>query len=190
MAKVSCELVVPDAGPLITLAYSDRLELLLALGIEVVVVDMVKAELTRHQTPTSQMILEFINENDIRIVETEIGVEAATQGQSFKKRHAGERAIQEFLFDFYEESERNRELTGNAKYALLLFEEHKIGGTSFVLPENVYIISTSAFLRKLEEMHVITSASEIREAAVAAGRDFSERDIESPPKANSTIKPF
>ncbi len=36
-----CELVVPDAGPRITLAYADRLDLLLTLRVTVVVVDRV-----------------------------------------------------------------------------------------------------------------------------------------------------
>lgn len=186
MRKTACELVVPDAGPLITLAYADRLDLLLAMGVEVVVVDMVKLELTRHLTPTSEKILAFLENNSIRVIETEIGKEAVAQGSAFKKRHAGERAIQDFLFEFYDESEQQEQ----PRYALLLFEDRKIAGTSFVLPENVYVISTMALLRKLEEMRIIPSALEIRDAAVKAGRDYSQLDVSDPPKANSVIKPF
>lgn len=186
MHKTACELVVPGAGPLITLAYADRLDLLLALEVEVVAVDMVKLELTRHLTPTSEKILAFFEDNDIRIIETEIGKEAVAQGSAFKKRHAGERAIQDFLFEFYDESEQQEQ----PRYALLLFEEHKIASTSFVLPENVYVISTMALLRKLEEMLIIPSAIKIRDAAVKAGRNFSQLNVCDPPKENSAIKPF
>jgi predicted nucleic acid-binding protein len=55
-----CELIIPDAGPLITLAYAGRFDLLLATQAKVVVIDMVKIELTRHLTQTSQMIIDFI----------------------------------------------------------------------------------------------------------------------------------
>jgi len=182
----ACELVVPDAGLLITLAYADRLDLLLALGIKVVVVDMVTVELTRHLTPTSEKILAFLAGSNIRVIETEIGKEAVTQGSAFKKRYAGERAIQDFLFQFSDEAEQQ----GQPRYALLLFEDHKIAGTSFVLPDNVYVISTMAFLRKLEEMRVIASAIDVRDAAVKAGREFSQLDVSHPPKSNPAIKPL
>jgi hypothetical protein len=46
----------PDAGPLITLAYSDALDLLFVPGWQLVLVDMIYAEVTRSQTPTSEKI--------------------------------------------------------------------------------------------------------------------------------------
>ena len=100
MHKTACELVVPDAGPLITLAYADRLDLLLALELEVVAIDMVKLELTRHLTPTSEKILAFFEDNDIRIIETAIGKEAVAQGSAFKKRHAGNERSKTFCSSF------------------------------------------------------------------------------------------
>ena len=48
--------VLPDAGPLITLAYADSLDLLLKPGWPVEIVDMVLKEVTRNKTPTSQRI--------------------------------------------------------------------------------------------------------------------------------------
>ena len=186
MRESVCELLVPDAGPLITLAYADRLDLLLGLGVEVVVVDMAKVELTRHLTPTSEKILAFLAGNNVRVIETEIGKEAMAQGSAFKKRYARQRAIQDVLFEFSDESEQQ----GKPRYALLLFEEHKIAGTSFVLPDNVYVISTMAFLRKLEEMRIIESAMDVRDAAVKAGREFSQLDVSHPPRGNPAITPL
>jgi hypothetical protein len=43
--------LIPDAGPWITLAYADALDLLLKPGWPVAMVDMVLEELTRSQTP-------------------------------------------------------------------------------------------------------------------------------------------
>jgi hypothetical protein len=45
--------LLPDAGPLITLAYADALDVLLNPGWTVILVDMILHELTRNQTPTS-----------------------------------------------------------------------------------------------------------------------------------------
>lgn len=181
-----CELIIPDAGPLITLAYAKRLDLLMALNLKVVVVDMVKHELTRRHTETSEEIINFFASNNIEIAETEIGIEAEAKGDDFKKSHAGERAIQEFLFNFSDEVKQSRE----EKYALLLFEEHKIAGTNFILPDNVYVLSTRAFLDRLEKRHIIKSAEEVTRDAAVAGRDFSQKSVDQPPVARKTVKPF
>jgi len=45
--------LLPDAGPLITLAYADALDVLFKPGWTVMLVDMVLHEVTRSQTPTS-----------------------------------------------------------------------------------------------------------------------------------------
>jgi hypothetical protein len=70
------------------------------------------------------------------------------------------------LFDFYDE---NYGVQSEEKYALLLFEDHKVSGTGFVLPVNVYLISTRAFLTRLEALKRIPCAQEILNAAITAG---------------------
>ena len=64
--------VIPDAGPCITLAHADALELLAAPGWPVWMVDMVLAELTRSETPTSARIAEWIRSRDIPLVPSEV----------------------------------------------------------------------------------------------------------------------
>jgi len=56
-------ILAPDAGPLITLAYADRLDLLQRPGWPVDAVDMVLHEVTRNQTPTSEVIAAFVKEH-------------------------------------------------------------------------------------------------------------------------------
>jgi predicted nucleic acid-binding protein len=187
MTEKLCELVVPDSGPLITLAYAGRLDLLLAIHIKIVIIDMVKLELTRNKTETSELILDFISKNNIEIKTTEIGSKALKEGDAFKKAHAGERALQDFLFEFYDE---NLEAADGQKVALLLFEDHKIAGTAFVLPDNVYTISTKAFLNRLETLKVIDSAQEVVNAAFLAGRNFSQREVDVPPPSHPGMRPF
>lgn len=187
MSNKRCELVVPDAGPLITLAYAGRLDLLLAIHIKLVIIDMVQLELTRNITETSELILNFISKNNIEIKATEIGLKAIKEGDAFKKAHAGERAIQDFLFDFYDE---NIKAEGKQKIALLLFDDHKIAGTAFVLHDNVYTISTKSFLNRLEDLKIIESAQEVVNAAFLAGRNFSQREVDAPPSSYPSMRPF
>ena len=51
--------LLPDAGPLITLAYADALDLLFKPGWPIVLVDMVLHEVTRNQTPTSEKLAQW-----------------------------------------------------------------------------------------------------------------------------------
>ena len=54
MPEASDIALLPDAGPLITLAYADALDVLLLPGWQVRVVDMVRHEVTRNQTPPAR----------------------------------------------------------------------------------------------------------------------------------------
>ena len=58
-------LLVPDAGPLITLAYADALDLLFKPGWSVALVDMVLEEITRNETPTSRRLSQWADASGI-----------------------------------------------------------------------------------------------------------------------------
>ena len=64
--------LLPDAGPLITLAYADALDVLLKPGWSVRLVDMVLHEVTRHQTPTSQKLAQWVKTHQLPILATKI----------------------------------------------------------------------------------------------------------------------
>lgn len=83
-------------------------------------------------------------------------------------KHEGERAIQDFLFEFHDKS-------AGVKNALLLFEDNKLAGTAFVLPDNVYLLSTKALLLELQRRGLILSAEGIMDEALAKGRAPSVR---------------
>jgi len=51
--------LLPDAGPLITLAYADALDLMFKPAWPVVLVDMVLHEVTRNLTPTSEKLAQW-----------------------------------------------------------------------------------------------------------------------------------
>lgn len=153
--------VIPDAGPWITLAYADALELLAVPGWPVWMVDMVLEELTRSETLTSARIGEWIRSQDIRVVPTEVCRQAAGRRQ----RHLGEMAIQETM--------QTLALSDPPRRGIFLFEDHKIARASFFLPPGCIKVSTRAWLTFLERQRLIPSARAIERQAILAGRQFS-----------------
>ncbi|MBH1976309.1 MAG: hypothetical protein I8H95_08275 [Rhodocyclales bacterium] len=161
--------LLPDAGPLITLAYADALDLLSKPGWPIMLVDMVLHEVTRNQTPTSQKLARWVEGNKVEIRTTRtfqhyqqtLAAGAATA----RKSNLGELAIQETMNDFA--------LDQPQKTGIFLFEDHKIARASFFVPDNCRKISTRAFLIFLEQKGWLESATEIERQAIQAGRNFS-----------------
>lgn len=166
-------ILVPDAGPLITLAYADRLDCLLQPGWPVRIVDMVRHEVTRNRTPTSQAIADFIAAKALPVIATEVWRRYRQQLEQIlpddsppRKTGLGELAIQEYMLRLgLDEPELS---------AVFLFEDHKIARASFHLPEGVRRVSTRAFLIFLEEQGWIDSAAAIEQSAIRNGRRFSQ----------------
>lgn len=162
--------LLPDAGPLITLAYADALDILFKPGWTVQIADMVLHEITRNQTPTSKQLSTWIKKKKITIVPTRVFEryqrEKAELSIEPKKNSLGELAIQEVMSNFA--------LTNPVKTGVFLFEDHKIARASFMLPDNCRKVSTRAFLLFLEEKDWLESAAEIERKAILAGRAFSQ----------------
>lgn len=173
MANNATVTLLPDAGPLITLAYADALDLLLTPGWSISLVDMVLQEVTRNETPTSARIAAWAHENNILVLETGIyrRYVQADPVSAARKANLGELAIQEAMSGFGLVAEQ----TG-----VFLFEDHKIARASFLLPDNCRKVSTRAFLLFLEQQGLIESAAEVERRAILAGRQFSQ--IRFPPE--------
>ena len=163
-------LLLPDAGPLITFAYADALDVLLRPGWSVQIVDMVLHELTRNKTPTSQAIAAWVKTNKLYVVPTKTHQHfrrtQATSATALRKSNLGELAIQEAMNDFA--------LLDPPPTGVFLFEDHKIARTSFLLPENCRKVSTRAFLIFLEQKGWLESAAAIERKAALNGRNFSQ----------------
>ena len=170
MSSSSDIVLLPDAGPLITLAYADALDLLFRPGWSVALVDMVLHEVTRNQTPTSDNLAEWAKTNKLLILTTktrEHYQQAAAVGTvAPRKSNLGELAIQEAMNSFA--------LEQPPKTGVFLFEDHKIARASFLVPGNCRKVSTRAFLLFLEQKGWLVSATEIERKAILAGRDFSK----------------
>jgi hypothetical protein len=162
--------LLPDAGPLITLAYADALDLLFKPGWPIVLVDMVLHEVTRNQTPTSEKLAQWAAAGQVSVRTTRTFQHhqqtLAANPAAARTAHLGELAIQETMNDFALDQPRQ---TG-----VFLFEDHKIARASFLLPDNCRKISTRAYLLFLEQQGWLESAAEIERRAIQAGRSFSK----------------
>lgn len=163
-------LLLPDAGPLITLAYANALDVLFKPGWSVHIVDMVLHEVTRNRTPTSQTIAAWVKANKLHIVPTKTHRHyrraQATSTTAPRKSNLGELAVQEAMNDFA--------LLDPPPTGVFLFEDHKIARTSFLLPDNCRKVSTRAFLLFLEQKGWLESAAEVERNAIQNGRNFSQ----------------
>ncbi len=162
-------ILLADAGPLITLAYANALDVLLLPGWSVQMVDMVLYEVTRHATPTSQKIAQWVAQQPLVVRETRVFqryTQALATGALPRKANLGELAVQEVMTDFA--------LISEPPTGIFLFEDHKIARASFLLPEHCHKISTRAFLQFLEQKGLVESAAEIERRAIQAGRTFSQ----------------
>jgi len=161
--------LLPDAGPLITLAYADALDLLFKPGWSVALVDMVLHEVTRNQTPTSEKLAQWAQVHRLPVIPTKIHDQYSQAQLSNlvppRKSNLGELAIQEAMNNFA--------YSVPLKTGVFLFEDHRIARASFVLPDNCRKVSTRAFLVFLEQKGCLTSATDIERRAIQAGRAFS-----------------
>ena len=160
--------LLPDAGPLITLACADALNVLFKPGWTVMLVDMVLHEVTRNQTPTSDKLAAWAAEKHLPILPTKTFThfKQASITNTPRKNNLGELAVQETMNDFA--------LMAPPKIGVFLLEDHKIARTSFLVPETCKKISTRAFLTFIEQKGWITSAAEIERRAIQAERAFSK----------------
>jgi hypothetical protein len=173
-------LLIPDAGPLISLAKGGALDLLLRLDLPIVIADQVVHEATRrHDLDDARVIRAFIeNAGDrVTVFETQVGTMAEAKraaGDTGSQRGLGEAAIAEML-------NRLDEVTGDADApVLLLFEDDDVRRSSFIVPENVHVVSTWALLKGMERRGLIRSADAVWNSIVSAGRRPGKADIDKP----------
>ena len=161
--------LLPDAGPLITLAYANSLDLLFKPGWAVQMVDMVLHEVTRNLTPTSQLIAQWARHHQLPVLPTrtfEHHARALAGAPLTRRANLGELATQEAMSSFA--------LATPPIQGVFLFEDHKIARASFLLPDGCQKVSTRAYLLFLEQTGFIPSATEVQAQAVRAGRAFSQ----------------
>lgn len=162
-------LLLADAGPLITLAYAQALDVLFKPGWKVQMVDMVLHEVTRNPGPTRQTIATWVETHQLEVLTSRTFLhyqQQLAEGTNLpRKNKLGEFAIQETMHTLA--------LASPETVGIFLFEDHKIARVTFLLPDNCRKVSTRAFLLFLEHHDWIPSAAEIERRAIQNGRQFS-----------------
>jgi hypothetical protein len=171
-ANASSVVLLADAGPLITLAYADALDLLFKPQWQVRVVDMVLEEVTRNATPNGQSIGRWVAQHSVPIMPTKTYThykESQRLASVSRRANLGELAVQEAM---HQMALNEPDHTG-----VFLFEDHKVARATFLVPENSRKVTTRAFLQFLQEMGWIDSAAEVERAAIRQGRNFSQKRL-------------
>lgn len=171
-------IIVPDSGPLLTLAAANSLELLTRPGIQVLVPDGVYFETVRYpHMPGADDIVQWAKQAGdlVRIVPTETNAEAqqylANNPDKKRRRGLGEQCALEVVND--------QSLAHPGTKSMLIYEDSDVTGLRLVRPNDVDTISTSDFLHLLEEARLIQSADHILDTAVASGRPAHVRTLSS-----------
>ncbi len=198
------KIVLPDTGPLITLAHANAIEVLLAFDAEqvrLVITDMVEFEATRHRRTheDAQRIANFVEKHAGRIVieKTAFGQMAISAARLYE-RYAESQQLREF----YSASNmlapaplapNSGELSINGYVTELIGQppgppcliiaedDFFLRSTPGALPGNAHIISTATLLAKLEELNPKLKARDILDAAKHyKGRDPNRAEVDSP----------
>jgi hypothetical protein len=174
----SIRIVLPDTGPLISLALGDALGLLLKVSadVRIVLTDVVHHEAThRHNDlPDAKAILEFLSRNNerIEIIPTTIGSMALADikrqldagVEASLSKDLGELSITNFVMSL--------RTVNPGEPMLVIIEDDWFAENSYAVPGNVHLLSTSAWLDGLERLKVIDSAASIRLRIQAARPHF------------------
>jgi len=152
---------LPDAGPLIALAYADALDVLQKPAWTGILVDMVLHEVTRNATPTGDRLSAWAAEAHLPILQTNTFAHYRQASPPPPGNNLGVLAIQEVMNQFA--------LQVPPGVGVFLFEDHRIARSSFLVPANCRKLSTRAYLL-LEQKGWIASAAEIERRAQQAGR--------------------
>lgn len=149
------KIVIPDAGPINTLAAAGLLHLFLApKNTQIVIIQSVFNEIIFRAPEFLAVPKEFMENDRIKIIKTSICDDDEARikrGESIGKGR-GDLAIADFILNFIDES------IGNSP-ALIIYEDKKLGRLHAKdgYTEKTHFITTAAYLRKLEQEHIIES---------------------------------
>jgi hypothetical protein len=166
--KQTIRVVLPDSGPLISLACADALDLLLSFhdGVRIVLTDIVDFEVTHRSDDLADAaaIRRFIEVNKSRIDVMPTTVGSLALEDIKRRREAGQQAwlakdIGELSITSFVIAMRT---TNPCEPTLVILEDDWFESNTYALPGNVHLLSTSAWLDGLEQMRVIESAADVR----------------------------
>jgi hypothetical protein len=158
-------LLIPDAGPLFSLAAGDLLHLLerFSVGIsDVIRWETIDRGLGPNPSPEAKRLLDYYNRNSANITtfETQVGVQIAALRAKDKNytppRNTGELSIQSLLIDL--------QINAPGSNPVVLFEDGWFLANAPSLAKPCILLSTQAFLEIAQKEMWIKSAEAARQA--------------------------
>lgn len=189
----TCSILLTDTGPLKTLAYAGGLDLLLATKLPLIVTDMVYAELSARKDLEGNKTALFFIDREIRTGRLEVTHTGTPENANVLRSmrvDPGEHSIKIALEDYYKNNPES--------HALLLFEDSDIAKKTFILPDNVALLTTRPFLLEMEKRGHIQSAEDMLKEAEQRSLDAKDarsllnrkKEYSTPPKNKSSINFF
>jgi predicted nucleic acid-binding protein len=188
-------LLIPESGPLISLARVDRLDLIDRFDGQIILPDAVAIEVTRRkELQDAKTISDWLSRggNRVQIVETTFGQLVKQnqellemlppeiqkqQSRKFQIKNVGEHAVREF-------TDSIRTAISEKDTALVLFEDQRIKKMDF--GDHVHLMSTWSFAKALERMDIIPSASGLFDEIEDAGRNPPRDPFEAVPQGRES----
>jgi len=176
------DLVIPDSGPLISLAHARRLDLVLVFDRPVVIPDIVKLEcLKKPGSPDHDVLADWFARmsNSIRIENTGMG---GVYQAALERERSGEepRATSGYGDAALAYMLRRLDLIAGADAIPLVLLEDSKATRSLQRYDRAHILSTRTWLYSLERAQVIPSADQIIAQMKHAGRDLSTVQVDRP----------
>ena len=165
------DLILPDTGPLITLAAADRLELLTSFGRPVMIPDVIREEATgKPGTPGCDRLIAWFGgtgHNQFKLINTPL-IDAYRRLKNEPPRPDGTPAAhgmgEATLMWVVANVEQ---FHARDTMCLVLTEDGRAGDQ---MPDSVHVLSTRSWLVGLERLGVIESAKAVLDDVLAKGR--------------------
>ena len=175
---IKAKLIIPDTGPLITLAAADSLDYLLYPGVPIYITDAVLYEATiKTDALGAQGVAEWVQRHTEQIhpLVTRMFTDLLVRLEAGERppRDLGERAAVEAI-------RYGLVLNTDERAVFIIEDDRLLTGTFIILGEDrdrMITITTRDFLEGLEEAQRINSAEEVYRKAEDAGRHASRRAI-------------
>lgn len=179
------KIVVPDAGPINTLAAAGLLDLLLApKNVRLVLVDAIVREVVSQSEDLKRFIDRYERRIEIASTDAETNVQRMiAAGVQPKLRHVGEQAIIEFVMHGIVD-------VVNDCPALVIYEDKqlpKLHVVDSVFGARTHLMTTAAYLRKLADHKIIDSFQGTWQRIVQANANSAHK-LDRKPNPEETQK--
>lgn len=185
MTAAPVDLIIPDSGPLISLAHADRLDLIEVFDRPIIIADIVKLECLKKPTTPDFPVLErwFARiGNRARVVETPMrdAYEAALlrerAGETRATSGFGDATLSLML-------RRLDDYAAPGSIPLVLIEDEN-ASKLLARYEQAHILSTRTWLISLERAGLIPSARDVINEIAHGGRSLSDLQADRPGVSN------